>query len=357
MRHLNLSVVVAAALLAGTPAAFAGAGVITTAVAPLSDKVTYSNLDTPALTSYVGYTVLIANAGGNTINNVRFTGTTIVADGQEAAEFDPTATVGATCAATVNPTGSPANARSITCTVGTGQLTAGQSFPTFAVFFKAPVKDTVSPTPLGSDSVGFSGSTYYAENDSGNNPLPNSVVPWGPASSVQLGTFNPTLVRSAVTKNGGTFFTGKGNGTDVFSTSVVVPAVATYTTAKIEQSTFVTGCTNFATCYASQLTIPGTFSPYLSIVLRQDSTNIKPGTKIESVLLEYVPDGTPPPSYVSPFYLGLCASPTTPRGDGLPCIANRTYYKSSKVPGWTPALDGDFEWTLLNIKNGIYRIQ
>ena len=359
MNDLKSSAVLAAALLAASSAAFAGAGIVTTTVAPLADIVTYSTVATPALKSYIGYTVAIGNGGGNTINHIRFTGTTSVAAADEAAEFDPTATVGATCAADLNPPGAPANARTITCTVGAGQLAAGQPFPTFAVFFKAPVKGGAPLTTP--DTVSFSGTTYYAETNSGGNPLPNSALAWS-TGPVTLGTNNPTLVRSAVTKNGGTLFTGKGNGTDIFSTSVVVPPVATYTTARIEQSTFTTGCTNFTTCYASQLTIPpipGTiaFTPYLTIVLRQDATNIKPGTRIESVLIEYLPDGTPPPLYHAPYYVGLCASPTTPRDDGLPCIAKPpVYYKNSKVPGWTPALNGDFEWTLINKKNGGYKV-
>ena len=31
-------------------------------------------------------------------------------------------------------------------------------------------------------------------------------------------------------------------------------------------------------------------------------------------------------------------------------------YKNKKVPGWTPELDGDFEWTLINTENGFIKI-
>jgi hypothetical protein len=241
-------------------AASAGAGVLTTTVTPLSPAVTYSALASasparPALDTYIGYTVSIANAGGNTINNISFTGSTRVTDGDEKAVFS--SIEGAACTAPTTTT--------IRCVVG--QLKAGQSFPSFAVFFKAPVKDTASPLPDGlagscasTDCVIFSGITAYAETTGGpKSPVDNSMAEWA-AGEVTLGTFNPTQVKSAVQKGGGTVF------------------------------------------------------------------------------------------------VGSCASPTTPRSDGVPCIAKRTYYKSSRTPGWTPELDGDFEWTLINLGNGSYKV-
>jgi hypothetical protein len=67
------------------------------------------------------------------------------------------------------------------------------------------------------------------------------------------------------------------------------------------------------------------------------------------VLIEYTGSG-------APVLVGDCASPTTPRADDVPCIAKRTFYKNSRTPGWTPELDGDFEWWLLNLKNGSYKV-
>lgn len=334
--------------------ALAGAGTLTTVVTPLSPAVTYSSLATtsparPALNTYIGYAISIANVGGNTINNISFTGASSVTDADETAVFS--SAEGATCTAT-------AGSGTINCAIG--QLRAGQSFPTFAVFFKAPVKDTASPLPDGNaancaatDCVSFSGITYYAETTGGANSVPvNSTLPWT-ADAVTLGTFNPTLVKSAVQKSGGSLFTGSGgvsSSTDPFATSVVVPASATFTTAEILESPDAINCTNnFSACFRSDITIPGTFSPYLTIVLRQDASTILKGTKIESVLIQYTgSSGTT--------IVGDCASPTSPRTDGLPCIAKRTYYKSSRTPGWTPDLDGDFEWTLINLKNGSYKV-
>ena len=160
-------------------------------------------------------------------------------------------------------------------------------------------------------------------------------------------------MKSAVQRSGGKLFTGGGgvsSATDPFATTVTVPAGASFTTAEISESPDSVGCgNNFSACFRSDITIPGSFSPYLTIVLRQDASTILKGTKIESVLIEYTGSaGTQ--------IIGLCANATTPRSDGVPCIAGRVYYKSSRTPGWTPALDGDFEWTLINLGNGSYKV-
>lgn len=333
----------ATALLAAPLTVLAGAGTLTTVVTPLSPAVTYSSpaaSGVPALDTYVGYTVSVVNVGGNTINNVRFTGTARATDTDELVSFS--SAEGRSCTA---------SGTSIECAIG--QLKAGEAAPVFAVFFKAPVRDSVSPLPDGSDQVLFSGTTWYAEGTGGATSVPqNSTTDWT-AGSVTLGTFNPTLVKSAVQRSGGKLFTGSGgisNGADPFATTVTVPAGANFTTAEISESPDSVGCgNNFNACFRSDITIPGSFSPYLTIVLRQDVSTILKGTKIESVLIEYTGNaGTQ--------LVGLCANATTPRSDGVPCIANRVYYKNSRTPGWTPALDGDFEWTLINLGNGSYKV-
>lgn len=330
--------------LGAQSSALAGAGTLTTVVTPLTDVVTYSDGGS-GLVAYVGYKVAIANAGGNTINNIVFTGATTVTDGDEKAVF--VSAQGANCTVT------NAAQTAIQCTIG--QLTAGQGYPAFAVFFKAPEKDAVTPLPSG-DSVGFAGVTLYAEGTGGvlNSKPQNSTGNWS-ATGVPLGTFNPTLIKSAVPNGGGKFFTGNGvasTAQDPFTTSVVVPAGPTFTIVTISESPAGgVNCSNFLTCYQSQITIPGSFTPYLTIVLREDAANIKPGTKIESVLISYVDAGNVAHD------VGLCASPTTPLTNGLPCIASRVYYKSKTVPGWTPELDGDFEWTLINLVNGGYIVR
>ena len=349
-----LLAVTAAGLLA-PGAANAGAGEIRVVVTPLTTAVSYSVAAStvpvrPALNTTIGYVVSISNAGGNTINNVRFTGAAVATDAQETATLS--SIDGRICTVT--------GPSSIDCAIG--QLRAGQSAESFAVFFNAPVKDSVSPLPDGNssactttDCVLFSGITYYAEGTGGlaNSTPINSTVAWS-AGPVTLGTFSTSLVKSALEKKGGTLFTGDGGvttGTDRFTTSVVVPAIASYTSVLLQETPFSTNCTNnFSVCFSSEITIPGvTFSPYLTITLRQDASTILKGTKIQSVLIQYTgPGGT--------VIIGDCASPTTPRSDGVPCIAKRVVYRNSRTPGWTLELDGDFEWTIINTKNGSYAV-
>lgn len=337
----------ALAALTASGGARAGAGVITTVVTPLAANVTYSvpaqaAPARPALNTLIGYTVAIGNAGGNTVNDIQFLGSGSVTDPQESLVID--SVDGASCVI-------GADQRSLSCAIG--QLKAGESAPAFAVFFKAPVADTVSPQPPGLDQVAFAGTTVYAEGYGGpTSPPQNSIAAWA-AGAVTLGTSNPTLVKSARAKNGGLIFTGSGGVTtaaDPFATAVTIPAAGTIGTAEIAESSGTTDClNNFSTCFQSSITIPGEFSPYLTIVLRQDASTILKGTKIESVLIQYTGEsGT--------IVVGDCASPTTPRSDGLPCIARRTAYKNRNVPGWTADLDGDFEWILINTRNGSYKV-
>lgn len=342
-----LAATIAAAGVVGVAPAWAGAGTITTVVTPLSTNITYSIEGTPtvtALPTWVGYTVSISNAGGNTVNAVRFIGKTSVTDSLESAVYS---SIEGTTACT-------ASGPDVDCQLG--QLRAGEGV-SFAVFFKAPAKVANGVADAnGQDSVSFSGTTKYAEGDGGpNSPPQNSIRPWA-ANAVGLGTENSLVVKSAVQKTGGVFFTGAGGvskGGDKFATTVTVPPSAKYTTAAIEELIFTAGCVSFVDCYRSTITVPlpvGTaaFSPYLTFVLRQDQANIVKGTRIETVVIKYTDDA----SVVHT--LGACATGPVPRSDGVPCIAQTKYYKNSRVTGWTLELDGDFEWTLINLHNGSF---
>jgi hypothetical protein len=337
--------VAGACLLGASHAAFAGAGVLTTTVSPLQGNVTYSTTGSKPLNTYIGYTVTISNDGGNTINNIRFSGTTAVTDPAEKASYS--SAEGATCSARQVPS----DGTVIDCSIG--QLTAGRPI-SFVIFFKAPTKEINSVADgEGQDSVAFGGQTFYAEGTGGSNSVPdNSIRDWT-TGSVTLGTFNPERIKSAVPKSGGTLFTGNGifaSSVDPFATQVVVPPSSVYTTAEIKEAVLVDpNCSNFLTCFSTQLNIPGTFAPYLSVVLSMDKDNIKSGTKIGSVLLDYIGDDN------NLTTLSACASPTTPRSDNIPCIARSVYYKNRSVPGWTTDRDGDFEWTLISLKNGLIR--
>ncbi len=210
--------------------------------------------------------------------------------------------------------------------------------------------DGVDGSCATTDCVAFQGRTLYAEGTGGPNSTPdNSIAEWGPVF-VPLGTDNPNFVESAVQKAGGTLFTGKGALTtlaDPFSTTVIVPAGTSFTTAQIVEASTTTLCGVLTTCFTSAITVPGTFSPYLVVVLRLDVAVIPNDTKIGSILVSY--DG---------LVIGDCASPTTPRTDGIPCIAARKAYPKNSKNGKTFAveLEGDFEWTLINTRNGSVKI-
>lgn len=340
-----------AALPLASGVAHAGAGVLVTEVTPLSPSVTYSTLATtspvrPALDTFVAYRVRIANESGNTINNVRFLGASSVTDAQERARFS---SIDGAVACQVG-----ADGLSLDCSIG--QLKGGEAAPEFIVFFKAPVKDAVSPTPDGqpgacatTDCVTFAGTTFYAEGTGGltNSQPQNSAVNW--SSQVTLGTFNPALVKSAVPRGGARLFTGDAaltTGTDRFSTTIVVPSGTVPTTAEIAE-TSPGGCSVLTECFVSTITAPGSFSPFLTIVLRVDQAVIPKGTKIQSVSVQYEGED-----------VGLCASPTSPRTDGKPCIAERRAYPSNSRSGllFPAELENDFEWTLINLGNGSYKI-
>jgi hypothetical protein len=348
MRRLNLSHALSCAAAAFASSAFAGAGVLNTVVEPLSPNVTYSipgATSPPALVTYVGYSVSISNAGGNTINHIRFTGTTAVTDGAEVAEFD--SAEGATCETT------NAAKTAISCTIG--QLSGGSAFPTFAVFFKAPAKVTNGVADAaGSDVVSYSGLVYYGEGTGGPNSVPdNSIRNWS-ATAVTLGTANAVLVKSGVPKSGGTFYTGSGGAAtaaDPLTTIVKVPGRSTYTTAEVFESSIAQSCSpNPAYCLSTELTIPrqGLDFAFLEITLRRDASTIVKGAKIANAELFYAPDGSPPGVLGVPI-LACNADGTIPSGQRR-CIFSRQEFTKKTAP--TPAFEGDWEFVVRAFENG-----
>ena len=293
------------------------------------------------LVTYVGYTVSGSNDGGNTINNLLFTGGTTVTDGAELAVFD--SAEGASCVTTnVAKT-------AISCTIG--QLSAGNAFPTFAVFFKAPAKVVNGVADAaGADFINFSGKTFYADGS----PTPgNSILDWTPTTTL-LGTSNPSVIKSTVPKAGGFFYTGEGGvatPTDPLTTTVKVPSRATYTTAEVSESTIPVSCSpNPAFCFATELTIPGLDFAYLEITLRRDASTIVKGAKIEDAKLFYSSD--PLPALGTP--IGPCnVDGTIPDGDRR-CIAGRTAYTKKYVTdnGLSADFIGDWGFVVHAHENG-----
>jgi hypothetical protein len=372
------------ALLGASSGAWAAAGITSATVEALAPVVTYSRLANPpripALTTYLAYRVTVNNTSGNTINNVFFDGNLVILDQQEQAEFAPTLTDGATCAVVFPPDPSLyGNSVKVRCDIG--QLKAlGQptSSRTFTLFFKAPVQDTASPIPAG-DYAGFSGQIVTAEGANAGNSPNDSVDPWPlgttdsclvdpdplttstatyPCVKISLGTPNARLVKSAVPKAGGSFFTGDGGvtgllGGDPFTTSVSVPTSAVIAKAIIEETPGA-ATANFLASYATDLAIvdatsnaTANYAPaLLSIVLRMDVANNVRGTKINNVKITY---GDVP--------VVACTVKGVLNTAGVPCINESKYYRNKGVAGWTPDLDGDFEWTIINTTNGRFGIE
>jgi hypothetical protein len=324
MRGLK-SALFAVALGLGAAPSYAADPNVASLVTPVPAIVTYSRVSPTVLTTYAAYEISITNNSTNVLNNVRVEGFTDVVGSTQDATF--VASVGLTCS-TTNPA-----LTAISCSIG--KLLSGGS-ASFVVVFK---------TPTAGSSIEFAWTNYFSEgaNDNGAHNDTNSGT-----ASTTLGTPTATEVKSFALP-GDSFFTGQtgiASPADAFTTKVTVPA---YAKAEVVESTFTTGCTNFLTCWQTDLTIPGTFSPYLTVVVSQDKANIKPGTKIGSVVLEYKYFDVN--NVLQTYIVGACASPTTPLTNGLPCIASSVHYKKG-TPGWTADLDGDFVWTLISLKNG-----
>jgi hypothetical protein len=313
--------------------AYAGAGTLQVSVAAITDSVTYSQGSQQPI---IGYVVNISNTGGNTINNIHFTGAAVVpTNASEAVTFSFSDNNNCQTNTALAP---------LDCTIG--QLKAGKSAPTFLVWFTSPVQVGSSS----SEAINFSGKVYYAETTGGpTSPPQNSILAWNTSTmDVTLGIPSDLHIKSGVSSKGGTFGTTPGN--DPLTTTVTIPngftppAGQTYTTADITNApTTLTdnpNCNNFLVCWQTTLTIPGTFAP-LTIVLHVPLSNAKPGTKINSVVLLY----EDPTNSVVDYVIQGCPTPHQPRGDGLPCIDNAVTVKKQY-----------FEWTLLNTKNGGYKI-
>lgn len=312
------------------------AGEISATVEPVQANV---SLSTGAFETLASYRVTLTNSSqSSALSTPRFVGTTSVASGNVGAKASFKTVAGATCSTANEGT-------SIDCVIGS--LLAGATSDPFTVTFTVPTSG--SGITLAWQAVFNSGA-----------PPGNSNGEVG-STAIVLDPIDDNKVASDVPAGFSlTLFTGSANAvpnvSDKAATKVAVPVSAVATTALIKEVTFTTGCSNFHTCYESQVSIPGftgTYpTSYLTIILRQDSSNIKNGTRIESVLIEYV-DGVLPPTFI-----GDCAgAPPVPRTDSVPCIAKRVYYKNKRVTNWTPELNGDFEWEILNLKNGSFKPQ
>jgi hypothetical protein len=339
---------------------------VVTKVVPLGASAVYSRLASttparPAQTFYLGYAVTVSNVDDDKLTELRFSGTTTVTEPAEKAVF--VSAQGASCTPSAGGT-------AVDCALGT--LLPGKSSPTFYLFFQTPVRATKLPAGdtancSATDCIGFAGRTSYIDNETyqhGWMPSAESA-PWK-AAFVPLGPGDPNRVQSAVPPSGLTLYTGDGAvplANDVVTSQLAVPPGYAAPAGSVPNASIVEvadnlNCTSLFNCFRVDVTLPGTISPYLTVVLRADASNIRSGVKIEGVLVTY--DGAP---------VGDCASPSTPRSDGFPCIAERKAYpnadkhKHQRGRGHEhhggdalTDLEGDFEWTLINTRNGSYKI-
>lgn len=358
-------------------------------VVALSNPVTYSRLadaaaKLAALQTHVGFNVgsggfLFKNTSGNTINRVTITFTASVTDVAEALTFyNPNFYLASLPCTWDNE---PANKKTITCEFQ--QIRNGEGFPSFTVFYVAPVQ---SASPVASDKVKLDILVTYAEGTSGGNPTQNSrlFIPMGETDAVALGTQNPVNVKSAVPKSTDKllYFTGNGgvptNVTGKRATELMfVPTVPTdYAIADISIATAVvdpvpvtpttdqSNCLtagNFKECstYATSIVGPTgdetlfSDSNPLKTVYRFDASNLKRSQAkiLNSVQIYYSGVGVDGVTIFNEVLVQACSS-AAPTPNGVPCVIDKFCYKRGTL-GWTPALEGACEFQLINKKNGL----
>jgi hypothetical protein len=390
-RTAPVAVAWAAILLIGAsaPAAHAStAGSLQVTVTPIDTKATYTQLvddaaGVPPRPSVLGYEVSIRNAGRSTANHIRFTGTATTTVPQERATLTLNAVVG------VGGCVVSGGGKAIDCPIG--QLKSGESFRLFQVLFNTPVKTAIPNTPNG--AVNFSGQLFVAGGaatggrggwkpgpDNPNSSPSNFTVAWSTAP-IALGTVTNTEIRSVVLPAGGRLFTGV-TGVPVVSevvdnpltTQIEVPHIGTARPAAIEiKPESVCPLENVTRCLLTEVTLPGSFSPFLAVRLRVDASAIRRTTdeesessspaRIEDIVLTYT--GGTFSSKEIPLCRFVAGSPVPNNQaggmypSGLPCIAFRKVYgewisDSERTP---PDLVGDYEWTIYNVVNGGYRVR
>jgi hypothetical protein len=304
MKCLNLAPVFLAAAIGSTSSAFAGVSdVVSTTVERLTldENVTYSTAGTKGLTSKVGYVVKITRSGTNVVNNLVFEGTTsitaIVAPPVGVTPSGPAVFLeangdGGVCRAAVD------NSSKVVCNFG--QMRPNDAPKEFALFFRAPI-DT--PTNCFTDSnaapceaVRFEGATNYSEGTGDNSgSASNDQSSWN-VPDVRLGTNDPKIVRSALSKSGGELFTGTDGvpspATFKFAAKLNAPQLPNYTTATLDlkdvtDNNAASSCLalgNFKSCLEAGVLVPGVYlapnpdepalTKFLTIILRIDSNEV-----------------------------------------------------------------------------------
>jgi hypothetical protein len=314
----------AVAAWCGTPAWAANASdlKVTLDGRPL-DSVSLSRQNLP---TYIAYRVTLANTGGNTINQVRLTGTT-VADGSTAAAFNSVVVN-----AGITPTCGPAGAAVVTCTVG--QMKAGNSSDFFLLF----------QTPTDGVHLNFELDTTFSEGNSPNSPPANiteSPLTFNVLLTQPDGNVN-THVNTVILPAGGTFFTGPNgvvSSTNPFSSIVTLPAVTNLVTnntidlASVPSFQCGNSISYFCFGLSSSINVDNAkddskvFYPagqIITIILRQDASSLStkhPIPKVGDVQIFYNPNDPQFPGDVGALVPACTGNLPQPN---QPCVSGRT---------------------------------
>lgn len=337
----------AAALLAG-PAQAADPRV-EISVTSIPEVVTFSRPAlTPPMPTYAAYRIKVVNNSTNTLNSVRFTGTTEVKLANPEARTAPfREAIDVTCVAT------NAARTSIECAIG--QLRGGGgagATAEFTVVFDSPISVAVpeacsaSNPPPSCDRIRFSTITNYSEGPSDNGGAAHTdtteVVEY-----TDLGTPTTTEVKSFVPKAGGRFFTGvdgvpRSNAdpalSDLWTTTVEVPSLAAGGAQVLELNEL----------FISDVTIPGSFTG-LVITLRRDASTIPKNAKIADAVITYQHVLADSATKITVQSCATTGGPTS----GKPCFdAARPPFEYTKRNAPVPDLVGDWEFRILAVDNG-----
>jgi hypothetical protein len=341
--HGNPGSKYSAAILA--VAAFAALGVTPAHAGEIDADVGYLaspvSLSVPGSQPVATFTVKLTNtSASNTINNGRLVATTSVSGGAAGAVATFKSASGANCTVDINGT-------RVDCSVGSLAL---NGYKEFTLTFYSPASGT--SINLVWDAVFDNGTPPGGSNgDSG-------------TTTIELAAIDPAKVTSAVPANESvSVFTGNlalPSSADQFTVAISIPSAnATTTTATVQESD-ITGdlnCSslrNFVRCFESDIRIPGVVlsgsgTDYLTFRLRVDKSDIRNGTKIDKVVIQYT-DG----SLVIPIVQNCLQDGSgnpIPNADQTPCIARADDYTRKSPLGWK-----GFQWTIIGVKNGGYRV-
>jgi hypothetical protein len=294
------------------------------------------SLSVPGSQPVATYTVKLTNrSASNAINNGRLVATTSVVGGATGASATFKSASGATCTVDMDGT-------RVDCSVGSLALTQSKEF---TLTFYSPASGT--SINLAWDAVFDNGTPPGGSNgDSG-------------ATPIELAAIDPTTVTSAVPPNESvSVFTGNlalPSSADQFTVAISIPSANSTSTTATVVETDASGninCTslrNFKNCFQLSIQIPDVdladTGSYLTFLLRVDKSNIRNGTKIDRVLIQYSDDAVIVP--IVQFCLKDGNNNPVPNPDKTPCIAKADDYSKKSPLGWF-----GFQWTVISLKNG-----